>query len=168
MATRKTTKTESKESAAERLARRAAEVQGSSPSVQGNAFSITDAVDALTYDFRPYCDAHGVVPEPSPLQIRRFQRVMNETQQQIIAMSRTINNLDDLENQIEVMGAVLDMVHETGADSDEGSEIERNLMEGMAAVCSGTPSVEDLNSLPYRGLQAFAGWLVGKFISPEA
>lgn len=120
-------------------------------------FNASTAVEALDYDFRPFVEAHGVVPEPSTDQITVYRKAIMDMFEEMIP-----EGLDD-ENQ-----KTVDMIHKVvqflGSDRSEEQE---KILHVLADVCSDKPSYDELSALPYRHQQAFAGWVSGIFLLPS-
>lgn len=125
-----------------------------------NSFVLSDELDELTYDFRPYVDVHGVIPEPSPATIKKFQKVVRK------AMNEAFTIMDNMEGKTELEQVRIAL----GMENDEAKsdEDERAVLQSFADLCSGSPSSKEIGSLPFRGQAAFTGWLTGIFLNPEA
>lgn len=108
--------------------------------------------EPLTYDFRPYVDDHGVIPEPSRQAQAQFNRSM------------------------------LDLYGEGGADAarerlaslspaDQLAESERlteATVDALCALCSNVPSRESILALPERLFQAYLGYIRGALLDPTS
>lgn len=115
-------------------------------------FNVTDSVDELTYNFKPFVDAEGTIPEPSSKQLSAFQSRLLE-----LVPVTADGKIDTAE-----------LVNRTKAE-DEGSEkLTHELYLAIATLCSNSPNVEQLEALPFRAQQAFVGWIMGTFANPEA
>jgi len=110
-------------------------------------FSLAESLDPLNFDFRPFIDVSGVIPEPTSDQVSEFQRVLFTT--------------------IPIKGGKLDVEAFKAhiAAMPEGSTVEDDLYKAVADVCSGTPSVEQIKALPFRGQRAFVGYVMGTFLA---
>lgn len=114
-------------------------------------FTITDQVDALSFDFTPYAGS-GSIPEPSSEQIESFRRSLAE----LIAENSTATG-DGLTliQQVQAYLAV------------DAGQVNEKMLHLTAEVCSDSPSFDDLMALPFRPQQAFLGWIIGVFVRPE-
>jgi hypothetical protein len=120
-------------------------------------FNAAERVSELSYDFRPYVQLDGVVPEPSSDQIRAFKHSFSEMVTAAVGDVAGAQEASPLQ-QFEIF------VQYLGRDT---AEIDEKGLHAMADVCSNKPSFDDLTSAPYRIQQAFLGWLVGLFLVPE-
>jgi hypothetical protein len=116
-------------------------------------FVLGEEVLGLEYNFEPYAGA-GQIPEPSSMQINAFRSALGT----LYSESRA--NAPDTEDP--------DVEKITEFLSRDTTEIDEKLLHAVAAVCSDSPSFDDLSALPYRGLQAFMGWLTKVLLLPEA
>jgi hypothetical protein len=105
-------------------------------------FKASEAVPELAYDFRPFVEAHGVVPEPSQPAMKQFSKAMNA-----VYGGRTIEEVAKLPYE------------EQEALGDATKPL-------VADLCNGHPSLDELENLPFRPLNAFVGWLMGSFQNP--
>lgn len=120
-------------------------------------FNAAERVSELSYDFKPFVDLSGVVPEPSSDQIRDFKHAFSEMVSSALGEVAGAQGATPME-QFEMF------VQYLGRDT---AEIDEKGLHAMATVCSSQPSFDDLASAPYRVQQAFLGWLVGLFLVPE-
>ena len=61
-----------------------------------------------------------------------------------------------------------DVAQALGAVTEELFEsVQADMTRLVAAACSDFPSVEELETLPYRIRGAFFGWFVGQMMHPE-
>jgi hypothetical protein len=122
-------------------------------------FQAEHIVEPLDYDFRPYVQAHGTIPEPTDKQIAAFLRGLKEVVDVVqadlpddvsaddpAAVLKAMDNLDP-EKTIEQMGKMADV---------------------YAGLCSGTPTAEQISALPMRIRSIFFNWLQSEVMSPEA
>jgi hypothetical protein len=123
-------------------------------------FKATEAVSALTYDFRGFAvadedaaellkEAHGTTPEPSVEQFRRLQ-----------AAQRELLGLQPGASQEEVNASL------AGMSVDEMREMDEEMLDIVADVTSGAPSRDELAALPFRIRQRYYGFLFGELDSP--
>lgn len=115
-------------------------------------FKAQEVVEELTYDFRPHNDANGTIPEPTAAQIDTYR-------QAVVGGLRGLG-LDP--SIIEGQSISLDQFDEV---LSKGSVMEGVMVEATAGL-TGIPAAT-LSALPYRIQQAFVGWIMGLFFSPE-
>lgn len=125
-------------------------------------FVLEDELDSLDWDFRPFIEAHGTIEEPSIQRVTQLQKTFQsvfakalEAEKDAIEQGNT-NEADVLARQIQAL------------TSEEGDEIMKRVIKSVGIVCNGSPSVEQIQKLPWRGRQAFVGWVVGTFLNPES
>src|SRR5215469_1111031 len=123
-----------------------------------SGFVLAEEVSALEYNFEPY-GGKGIIPEPSAIQIQAFRQALGsliETED----LGPIGQNPNDLprEEFVKVVSMFLNR---------DTSEIDEKTLHMCADVCSGTPSFDELQTLPFRARSAFMGWLVGKLLLPE-
>lgn len=114
-------------------------------------FDAATAVDPMEWDFSHYGGGKGVVPEPSTAEMQDFQRdfakVMRKGQALEIsdeeAMKLSEKAFDKLQADAQKIGEELD--------------------ELIARLCKGSPSTEDVATLPFRVKTAFSKWLMEQF-----
>lgn len=126
-------------------------------------FILKDEVEELTYDFEPFIKAEdggkGQIPEPSAAQIQQFRTTVA---QMLSEMLPDADTNPDTQDPVQMRKMVLEVI---GRDQ---TEIQQKLLHTIAEVCSGKPSFDVLNELPYRHQQAFSGWITGEFLLPNA
>ena len=115
-------------------------------------FDLSKQVKALDYNLGG--GVRGTVPEPSPKSVNRYQARMREN---LRTLGRDVD-MSDPEDLIRVLGSL--------TEDDMNAIYEENL-DAVAELCDGSPSRDQLAELPYRGFQAFVGWLSGE-LTPEA
>lgn len=146
-------------------------------------FNAATAVDTLDWDFTAFDGGEGVIAEPSTGDVNRFFKNMKKMVKDVKAMQRSIKGLeefsaDDEELTDEQLAEQMGKVEEAEA----GAEIfQQRTIECLAELCGakwelcsepgeeerdrlvgGSPSMEQLQTLPYRHLQAFSEWLMGE------
>ncbi len=113
-------------------------------------FTASEQVEPLTYDFRPYLDMAGTAPEPTGEQISAYRKSLVAAFDAIGLDSFDLSNLG---------------MAEVGGLIEKSESLELDLLAASEALCSFAPGT--LTPLPYRIRQAFAGWVMGVFFSPE-
>lgn len=114
-------------------------------------FNAATAVEALEYDFSAYGGGEGIIPEPTTGQVDDFFKVLKSLYSTINPDSADAEAIEALKNMNEA----------------EAAGIGDQLKDALAALCSGQPSREHLDMLPFRVFSAFSGWLAGS-LRPEA
>ena len=128
-------------------------------------FVVTDEVDLLSYDFHPYVDSAGEIPEPSSKQIRDFK----QTFQQIVLKGQPDDATGTVETAEEALRVFANRTDAERAELEQrGEELETALYQAVVDVCSGVFTLEQLQTLPYRAGAAFIGWVLGQFVAPKA
>lgn len=126
------------------------------------AFVLEDELDKLTYDFRPYVDAHGIIPEPSSTQIKGLQSAMRA------ALKPALEAMNVAADTADVSALMAALAEPSKADLKAAEAASEAIIHAISDTCSGTPTPDELRALPFRGQQAFIGWLSGVLLSPEA
>ncbi len=143
-------------------------------------FNPRDHVDSLEYDFTEFGAGEGVVPEPSTGKVNQYFNEIKAIAKDVRGLQAQAKNFESIEElSDEEAMETLDSVEEVQSGA---SEFQLRMMEALAVLCGGewvdneddehkhveggTPSLEDLQKLPYRVLQAFNQWLMGE-ISPK-
>jgi predicted nucleic acid-binding Zn-ribbon protein len=120
-------------------------------------FDAGGVVEPLHCKLAPYADFEGDIPEPSSEKIQAF---MNDQRRELDALRKRIEGTsgdeDDLETELKKL---------TPAQVKKN---RRRSAEIYSAVCSGTPSADQLEQLPHRVFAAFANWVTEEFLNPEA
>lgn len=107
--------------------------------------------DVLHFDFTKFGGPEGDIPEPSSEQITTYLEAL-----------RQVMPVTEVNGKVELDLAVLNEKFEANP------ELISALLNGaVSAVCSGTPTVEEIEALPFRDKQRFYGWIMGTFF-PEA
>jgi hypothetical protein len=118
-------------------------------------FVASEQVDDLTYDFSPF-GPRGEIPEPSSAQIQSFRNAVASMYTEMIPDG----DADQPATGAELRTLINDFI---GRDQTEMLE---KLLQSVSDVCSGHPSFDELQGLPYRHQQAFTGWITGVFLLP--
>jgi hypothetical protein len=116
-------------------------------------FVASQEVEELTYDFSPYSDAHGTIPEPTTRQVETFRNALMGS---VETLGLTPEQLTSGKIDFAMVG---DLIQKANA-------VEQSMVDAVADVTGIANSV--LNGLPYRPKAAFCGWIVGVFLRPEA
>lgn len=138
-------------------------------------FVPSDHVERLEYDFTEYGGPEGVIMEPTTGRVNGFFSDMKAMMNQVKDLQAVAKDFDIEEMSDEQMIEKMSQVDEAEA---KASVFQKQTIENLAVLCGaerqedgsvvgGAPSVDDLNLLPYRVLQAFSQWLMGE-IRPKA
>lgn len=129
-------------------------------------FILADEVEALNYDFAPYVEVQGVIPEPSEAKVKEFQRGLRAIMAPVLEKVVEVTGDGKQTERDRLIAAVAAMKDTDGVASSEAeADKQMDLMLKLCAkVCSNTPTYAQIKALPYRPRQAFVGWLVGTFI----
>lgn len=122
-------------------------------------FKAADALEPLEFDFRPYSDAQGEVPEPTDDLVAAFYVGLANTLKITLGDER-LEGFDL--NRPEDIGRLF-----TTLSADEHKQLYTAMLDLHAEVCGGSPSTDDVAALPYRLRQAFYGAVQG-WLRPEA
>lgn len=151
-------------------------------------FDARTAVEALEFDFEAYGGSKGPINEPSTGRVNEFFANMKSLMKEASALQATAKDLqveetDDLDD--EQLAAKMEGIGEAegqaigfqsksieylallcGAQYEDIRDGDGNIIE--TRIVGGAPSVEDLNCLPFRVLQAFTQWLMGEIRPKKA
>jgi len=138
-------------------------------------FKAAEAVESLEFDFETVGNgAKGVIPEPSTGLVNGFMKNMKDLVREASNLSRQAKGLQELDEDAlegDLLEKHMAQIDEFSAEADK---FQDKSVEYLAILCGaewneeaehyegGSPSLEDLRSLPYRHLQAFSMWLMGE------
>lgn len=148
-----------------RVLRPSPAAQARTGEVKRSSFVSSEEVEELSYDFTDHGGGVGVIPEPSDEQIRQFRVLMANW---IDAATGGESPEDDERPDAEDMPIRDQLILLGKTMRADDSEQTHSIITGIAAVCSGSPSYEEIKALPYRVQQKFLGWVVGTFLSPTS
>ena len=120
------------------------------------AFKADEKLEKLDYDFTPYVDLKGTIPEPSTKQVETFQQVMAKIYQDAGGVIQP-----DEGGKIKV----------TAENIDSVLAVNKEIDSAMAHAVADVTGFADqtLQKLPPRLRTAFVGWIAGVFLAgPEA
>lgn len=121
--------------------------------MSGSAFKIEDVLGSLTFDFRPYVDKSGSIPEPTNDMVDAFRASFRKTL--MVGEAKTADE------------AIKNLVS-SGTTAEEAEKLVDDLWTAVVVFCGNVFTLDDFKALPYRGRRAFIGWLTGVFFRPEA
>ena len=122
-------------------------------------FKAESVVEALDYDFRPYVNASGTIPEPTDNQIAEFltgvKAIFKEAE-------KDLPQELDMEDPGMLLGAI------DALDPEAQIRAMGDMARVYAALCSDTPTEEQIRELPMRVRTIFFNWLQQEVMAPEA
>lgn len=120
-------------------------------------FNAVQVVEPLKFNWNPYYDLEGTIPEPSEEQLAKF---FTDVQDVSKAAAKSMKGLDAAATPEKLVGAM--------AKLPEGSlaGFLARMNKPYADLCSGFPSEEQIGKLPPRVRLAFFAWL-GAELNPE-
>lgn len=150
-------------------------------------FNAQTLVEPLEYDFRPYVDAHGVIPEPNANQTDEFRRQYTGLQTRLLDYARKYYEKVQSEAQAEAKrkidegaeGKIPDLpplaeeidkfLREFDEENATGNAqaVNEAVIQMIANVCSHQPSEDELRALPARIRAGFAAWLIEELTAPK-
>jgi hypothetical protein len=122
-------------------------------------FKAEGVVEALDYDFNPYVQVRGTIPEPTDRQIADFLGDMKALLKEVEGDLPTDVDLND-------QGAILAAMD--SLDTEVTIRMTSKMCEIYSRLCSGTPTEKQVHDLPPRIRQIFFNWLQAEVMSPEA
>lgn len=148
-------------------------------------FTPSDHVERLEFDFEEYGGGSGTIPEPSTKRVNQFFANMKALFKNARELMKNAEEMGEIkieemsqEDVTKVMGTVDEATSAT-------AEFQERTLEALAELCGadwenqgteespnmvlvgGSPNLEQLQTLPYRVMQAFSQWLLGE-IRPKA
>lgn len=120
-------------------------------------FDASKYVDVLDYDFSAFGGSKGTVPEPSDKVLVRFQESIRKG-----LIEFGVTDEIDVTDNAAVMAIIAKL------PPDQLSSFLDMQVDALAEFCQGMPTLTELQTMPVRVRNAFAGWLLGKFASPES
>lgn len=122
-------------------------------------FDASKAVEPLEFDFKPYHEAKGTVPEPTDDQVAQFYGDLGQQFRKALGEERTEGL--DMTDPMDV-GKLFQSL-----DGDDHKAMYDVLLELHSAVCSNEPGREAVEKLPFRLRRAWYGMVQG-WLRPEA
>lgn len=119
-------------------------------------FDVDSSVEPMKYDFKQYGPA-GTFPEPSQSDFAKFQAEQSKLQLDAMELSR---EAEEREKEGKLDADFLKKMQ------DEGDRLDKALSKAIAKLFKDTPSVGDMEKLPYRHKQALVRYILESF-SPE-
>lgn len=123
-------------------------------------FDAGSAVEDLNWDFTAYGGGSGKVPEPSEKLIVDYYKELKEAISSLRGIQDHKGGSRDNLTQTEIEELMKQM------ETVDIRKINTEVKKAVAKLCQNSPSVAELNKLPYRVLNAFVTWIQGE-MSPE-
>jgi hypothetical protein len=134
------------------------------PEHAGGGFDAAEIL-ALDYSLKPYVNAAGTVPEPTPSRLNAFtRRVM--LLGAAVAAPEEAPDPAPAGKAAEEMGIAAIDAADIERLLDQNEAAEKELRGAVADLCAGSPSPEQIEALPTRVFMRFFRWLMGE-LSPE-
>jgi hypothetical protein len=129
-------------------------------------FQAQTAVEALEYDLRPYVDKSGIIPEPTTQQLADYFEKSRTIAKDVMALKSRVDaakgsddpDIDELSEE-EINEIVTDL------ESINVVEMQEQMVQLIADLCSQEPSTEDILGLPFRVRTEFVKWVGQQFRS---
>lgn len=147
-------------------------------------FNAATAVESLDWDFTAFGGGEGTIAEPTTGAVNKFTSNVKGMLKEVKALQKSAKDLEGLADIEEMDEAELAEKMGKIDEASEGAEtFQRMTLEHLAELCGakretyptqegdgdpgyrfvgGSPSLEQLETLPYRHLQAFSQWLMGE------
>lgn len=123
-----------------------------------STFELENELDVIHYNFNPFVEAEGDIPEPSDDQIDKFRKAMLKIFDPVVSKAGG----DLTEEHLRAIAAKFD-----SSEIEESSKIQEKLLRAIAALCSNQPSYVELKKVPFRGQKKFIGWIMGIYLDPK-
>lgn len=111
----------------------------------------------LRYDFTAFGGVTGIIPDPSDEKLEAFNTAYMELLDKY-GVGEDVDKDDP--------DAVKDAIERNKDVSF--IEQQKEMMELIAELCDHSPSLEELQKLPFRVRQVYLGWIQRELINPEA
>lgn len=131
------------------------------------AFRAATAVDSLEYDFNPYADLKGTVPEPSDADVRTFYAGQGTMLEDVLGEDRIRTVLTDPDDWAKFEARDPQTMQTVMARFNTAEDMEKSQERMLQLVADVTHIDADaLRPLPYRVKAAFYG-MVSEWLTPE-
>jgi hypothetical protein len=146
-------------------------------------FNAATAVDTLDWDFSAFNGGEGTISEPTTGDVNRFFKNMKKMMKDVKALQNSVRGLEEFSVDEEMSDEQVTEQMSRIDEAELGAEqFQQRTIECLAELCGakwvtsaqemdekapprlvgGSPSLEQLQVLPYRHLQAFSTWLMGE------
>jgi hypothetical protein len=124
-------------------------------------FDVNGIVEGLECNLKPHADFEGLIPEPTDRQVGEFLAGLKDAMRESREKAATRQEVD-VNDPEQVARAVDEM------DPEEFVRTAEVMASLYSALCSGTPTKEQILSVPRRARLAFYRWVQGEVLNPEA
>lgn len=121
-------------------------------------FKAEGVVEPLDFDFKPYVNASGTIPEPTDKQISDFLKSLKTVATDV---QKDLPADLDMNDPASLLGALDDL------DPEVMDSLAGKLGGIYAALCSATPTEQQIADLPPRIRNIFFNWLQQEVMNPE-
>lgn len=121
------------------------------------AFDAAAAVKPLTFTFKPYVELEGTVPEPDQDRLDRFRRT-------VVDLSGQVFDDDGKFDEQKVKKLIDDAGGKEAFDHKSYDQV----LDCYADACGGSPTREQLDTLPATIRTAFFQWVWRSFTDPTS
>lgn len=119
------------------------------------AFDVGKVVEALDWNWRPYVDLSGTVPEPTDDEVRKMNGALRDA---TVAITGEDFDPDDRK----ALGAAFGKLTDDQLKANQAANLA-----AIAIVTKNSPSLEQLQAAPARLQRAFVTWLMRELNDPE-
>lgn len=122
-------------------------------------FNAATAVEPLNYDFSAFEGPVGVVPEPSTKQVNAYFDEVKALAKEVQASRAAADAAAKSVEEDEMTEAKAQEVLATVQEGDING-YDTRMSELTADLCSGSPTLKQIDALPFRVRFAFMQWVV--------
>ena len=137
-------------------------------------FNAATAVERMEYDFTEYGGGEGVIPEPTTQAVNEFfseaRAIMKRAKELQARVQGDRAEVSDLNNE-EAIEALSNLADEAG---DLTNQVQDDMARAISILCGaqwvgengsatlvgGSPTADQLKTLPFRVMQAFSTWIM--------
>lgn len=126
----------------------------------------SSAVETISFDLTAWGGPKGNIVEPSTAIVNQALKKLDKSVEQLSEVQQDIDLLDTKSEDYQVKYRAL--TQKVRDMSDEMFDnIANETVDAVALICGGSPSKEDIESLPHRVQQEFCKFILKEFINPE-
>jgi hypothetical protein len=132
------------------------------------AFVAADSVEELGWDFHPYiAECRGTIPEPTQAKLDAYAKAMLSIFIDMgLDLPATASEQDIDRALTDKLGGDRPLSEVTDDIDALSTKIRKTRIKAAAAVCSGSPTIEQITKLPPRIREAFLGYVAGFAVDP--
>lgn len=128
------------------------------------AFNASAAIEPLEYDFAPYQpEVKGVIPEPSEEQVQTYFKAVTKAAEGVRHLRATADKVQqggEIDGDNPDVAALMEEM-----ENFDMAGMLRSITEAVADLCSGQPTADQIQALPFRVRQEFVKWVGSQFRS---